>query len=456
MLMYRLMQGFLRVVVAIFFRNIEVIGKENIPQDGSIIFAGNHPNSLIDPLMVITQSGKVVHFAARDGLFKSRFLRFFLDSLGAVPIKKRQDHKPTDGKVDNQAAFDALFSVLSKGGCMGIFPEGISHTDSEMSTFKTGTARIAFGVHEKHPETKLWIVPVGLTYMHRQRVRSQCLIQFDEPIAIDEAWMERYKEAPKETVRALTSLLDLRLRGVTLNAPDWETMRILHTARRLYKPDRAHLSLEEYAELTRRFAEGYLRVSDKPEVQALREHLADYQSHLDSLQIRDHDLRKDAPPLRVFGKILRRLSYLLIMLPLAIPGALLHMPIIFSAIVAGDRLTRRKDVVATTKLIVSVLTIPMLYAALLLGLTWYISPWVALFTAPFLPLTGFATMRVLEEKLQIGKSLTALSRLVRFEQEVEELRQKRKELVQEIDRAVDHHHDPSIPRMFEKSATSAS
>lgn len=456
MLVYRLMQRFLRLVVSVFFRNIEIIGKENIPTSGGVIFVGNHPNSLMDPLLVITQSGRVVHFAAKDVLFRSRFLRIFLNGLGAVPIRRRMDHaekgQNTEGqKIDNQSAFDALFDVLAKGGAMGIFPEGISHTDSQLSQFKTGAARIALGVLDKYPDQDVTIVPVGLTYLHRHRFRSQVLIHFGEAIEVDQSWQDRHKEDAKQASRELTDHLEEELRSLTLNAPNWHIMRMLHTARRLYKPDDVRLDLEGYTELTRRFSEGYERNQDDPQIQAIMKQLEDYQNHLDYLGLRDHDLRKDYRWSDIFSRLMRRFAYLLILLPLALPGFLLHLPIILTAVVAGDGLTARKDVIATTKLVASILTVPLLYLVLCTGL-WFFFGWrVALFTLPFLPLTGFATIRVLEQQFAIGKSLTAISRLLHFQDEIQQLRDRRQTLAQTIDHAVEQFHDRSIPRMFEKT-----
>ncbi len=449
MLAYRLLQAFLRLVLAIFFRNIEVVGAEHVPAKGAVIFAGNHPNSLLDPLLVITQGGRVVHFAAKDVLFKSRFLRFFMTILGTVPVRRRQDH--ADGPLDNRSMFDALFEVLAKGGAMGIFPEGISHMRAQLAELKTGTARIALGVRERHPELELAIVPVGLTYLHRYRARSQVLIHFGEPIRVDGSWSERHAQEPREAVRALTDVIEDNLKALTVNAPDWETMRILHTARRIYKPQGVHLSLLEYAELMRRFAEGYARAAEDPEILALREGLEAYRDGLDQLALRDHDLRRDLGFGQAFAKLLGRLLYLLVLLPLAVPGALLHAPVIITAIVAGDGLTRRKDVVGTTKLIVALLTVPLVYLVVTALSFWLGGPWWALGIAGALPLTGFATLKVLEQKLAVGKSFRALWRLVRFAGEVERLRTLRAALEQGIHAAVDRLHDPTVPRVFPKS-----
>ena len=77
---YRILAWFLRMVTRVFFRQVEVVGLENIPA-GPVIFAGNHPNSLIDPILIITTCRRKVHFAAKDTLFKGRILQLCFSQL---------------------------------------------------------------------------------------------------------------------------------------------------------------------------------------------------------------------------------------------------------------------------------------------------------------------------------------------------------------------------------------
>ena len=49
---YRILAWFLRTVTRVFFRQVEVAGLEHVPKTGAVLFAGNHPNSLIDPILI--------------------------------------------------------------------------------------------------------------------------------------------------------------------------------------------------------------------------------------------------------------------------------------------------------------------------------------------------------------------------------------------------------------------
>ena len=145
MLTYRLMRGLVRFMLHLFYRQIEVVGREHVPAagDGPVLFVGNHPNSLIDPMLVIATCGRVVHFAAKDTLFRNRVARALFTALGAVPIRRRQDHG--HAQIDNSDAFAALYAALAGGGCIGIFPEGLSHDGTELARLRTGAARLALG-----------------------------------------------------------------------------------------------------------------------------------------------------------------------------------------------------------------------------------------------------------------------------------------------------------------------
>ena len=244
MLAYRILTWFLRIVTRVFFRQVEVAGLEHVPTIGPVLFAGNHPNSLIDPILIITTCGRKVHFAAKDTLFKGRIMRAILRGLGAVAVARRDDHagEDTGRKTDNDAAFANMFAVLGAGDALGIFPEGLSHDESQLARLKTGAARLALGGAVRTQRT-IAVVPCGLTFIHPKRFRSRVLVQYGAPLMIGPS-----ATTPDE-VRALTGEIDAALRRLTINAPDWETVRALDTVRRLYQPQ--EISIEDRVELAR-------------------------------------------------------------------------------------------------------------------------------------------------------------------------------------------------------------
>ena len=438
MLAYRLMTALLRMVLRVFYRQVEVVGLDNVPAEGEgpVIFAGNHPNSLIDPVMIVATSGRIVHFAAKDVLFSSRFLRVFLQALGAVPIRRRVDHGGA-GAVDNSAAFEALYGVLRGGRAIGIFPEGISHDRAQLARLKTGAARIALGVLGQQPDLPLKIVPCGLTYIHRRHFRSRVLVQYGEPIVIEPellAQAGRTQEGQREAARQLTDRIDVGLRALTINAPDWDTLRTLDAVRRLYQPPK--IPLAHRVELARRFAEVYPRVADQPSVMALRQRVQTFVEELSDLGLTDAQLRRPLSAMAVFLRVSAILFWTFILLPLAAPGVIVHAPIGILAGWGGHRFTPRKDVLATSKLLIGTMLVLLVYAVLGVLAARAFGPLGLLLTLVLLPVSGYATVRVLERTASLRRLVTRVVRSFAFRREVARLRALRGELEAEVVAAV--------------------
>ncbi len=453
MIVYPMLRSFLRTVASVFFRQIEVVGLENVPAEGEgpVIFAGNHPNSLIDPVLIVGYSGRVVRFAAKDVLFKSRLLAPILNALGAVPVARKTDH---EGKaLDNDAAFTALTAVLARGEAMGIFPEGLSHDDSQLKRLKTGAARIAFDAATKHPDIRIRVVPSGLTYIHPKRFASRVLLQFGAPIEVDAPWLARFEKEPREAVQALTQTIETALRSLTVNAADWDTLVVLDGVRRIYQP--ANIAMEDRVTLARRFNDVYPSVKDEPEVVAIYDRVKAYNERLRAADLTDRDLRREVRPGEALGKLLRHLVLLFVWLPLALPGLVLHAPIGILAAWAGQTLTPRKDVVATTKLVAGLLGVLLLYAAVVVAAAWFYGPLAALGAAALLPLTGAATLRVLQRSAAVRRVLSTLVRLFSLRHEMDALRKERAALEVVVVQAVDRFRPADMVPMFPRSVSVA-
>ncbi len=449
--LYDLLVTLLRVATHTFFRNIEVVGLEHVPAEGPVVFLGNHPNSLMDPVLITTTCGRRVRFAAKDTLFESAAFRFLAGILGAVPIKRRQDHSgQTQGALDNSDAFRALFDVLREGDAFGIFPEGISHTGSELAPLKTGAARIALGARAEG--VPVVVVPCGLTYKRRTRLRSQVLVQFGEPLAISDETVNAFADDGKATARATTERFDLALRALTINAENFETLRVLDGVRRLYAPVERRLSLAERAEISRRLVDHYARYREVPEVAELYKDIEAYQFKLSALGLHDRDLTKPLSKRAWARKLLGHFFLMAVLLPLALPGVIVHAPILVAAIIAGDAMTRRKDVVATTKLATSLALTLGAYGFIVAGAVYLLGLPTGLYYGPLvvalLLLSGWAMIRVLERQSIARKGFAVFLLLVDLKQQVRELRDLREALRGRTLLVIDRFIDPELERVI--------
>ena len=452
-MLQRLIVSIFRLIANTFFRNIEVAGIENVPQKGPVIFAGNHPNALMDGWLLIAKCGRwPVYFLADAKLWRYRALVPLLNATGAVPVYRREEH---GDEADNSQAFERLYDLLESGECVGIFPEGVSHVESQLTKLKTGTARVALTVADRGNVT-VPIVPVGLNYIRRHRFRSQAYIHFGEPITIDDEWLGQLRADPKKTAVELTDRLADALQSLTVNAPDWRTYRVTQTARRLYKPATAQLTPGQYVELNRRFVNQYVKDKDEPDVKALSADLENYQARLDMLGLKDYQLRKPVTPSLAIKKILLRGLRMLVLFPLALPGAILHLPIGWVAAVVGERFSYEQDDIATLKAFSTILLLPLLYlviaifVGMIAGAGWGVAVLVVL------PFSFFVSVRLIEAELGLMLSVVSVLRLTRLGREVEDLRAMRADLVRRIRDRVERHADPGMDRIFTSEDFSAS
>lgn len=450
---YRILAWFLRMVTRVFFRQVEVVGLENVPP-GPVIFAGNHPNSLIDPILIITTCGRKVHFAAKDTLFKGRIMRAVLRGLGAVPLARKVE---ADGKLSpaaaaptrdpaemarlNDAAFEAMFAVLADGGTIGIFPEGISHDESQLAKLKTGAARLALGGANRIGQVA--IVPCGLTFIHPKRFRSRVLVQYGPPIVVGEPDAQ---PGDPEAVKRVTESIALALRRLTINAPDWDTVRALDTVRRLYQPQ--EISIEDRVELARRFNTYYGALADHPKVIDIMRRVRAYQQKLDELGLTDRELARDLSKLEIVVRMIRQIVLIAWWLPLTVPAAPLHVPPLIFARLASSRLTPRKDVVATTKMLIGMGLVVLAYASTIAYVWWQLGLWWGLTAMVLLPLSGWATLRVLDRIRLVRRAFGTLARRFAFRREVRALREERAELSRDVIRVVTEVKPAELPSLF--------
>jgi glycerol-3-phosphate O-acyltransferase/dihydroxyacetone phosphate acyltransferase len=333
-----------------------------------------------------------------------------------------------------------MFRVLGDGGAIGIFPEGLSHDESQLAKLKTGAARLALGGATKN-EQPVTIVPCGLTFIHPKRFRSRVLVQYGTPIVIQPG-----QGTDKDIVAAVTGDLDGAIRRLTINAPDWDTVRALDVVRRLYQPQ--EISIEDRVELARRFNQYYGSVAADPRVLSVMSRVRAYQQKLDELGLTDRELARDLSKIEISGRMLRHLILVAFWLPLTAPGAPLHLPTVAFARLAGPRLTPRKDVVATTKLVIGMLLVLLSYGAAVTFFALQMNWRWALAAAIILPLSGWATLRVLDRLRLVRRAVGVLLRQMRFRKEVKALRAERQKLSDDVVRVVTEVKPADLQALF--------
>ena len=95
------------------FKPVDVRHPEHVPADGPVLLCINHPNNLIDSLVVAAALQRKVHFLAAAAMFRNRLAARFLRACGAIRVYRKEDDPH---KMDpNADAFAACFRALERG-----------------------------------------------------------------------------------------------------------------------------------------------------------------------------------------------------------------------------------------------------------------------------------------------------------------------------------------------------
>ena len=214
--MYALLRAIAGIALRWYYRDIHVEGLERVPRQGPVVLVVNHPNALVDALVVGWILPRRVLITAKSTIFANPIAGALLRFIGVVPLRRAKDEAPSDGPPNparNRQTFEAVHRALARGGMVLIFPEGKSHDEPSIAPLKTGAARMALHASAAGDVPNLSVVPIGLTFERKDAPRTRVFAQIGEPICMD-SWSAPRGGAPAE---ALTAEIDARLRAVTLN-----------------------------------------------------------------------------------------------------------------------------------------------------------------------------------------------------------------------------------------------
>jgi len=430
------LRTFVRLVLKIFFREVEVVGAERIPRDRPVVLVANHVNGLIDPLLLWGPLPVQPRFLAKSTLWNVPMVRPFLALAGAIPVYRRQDEGVDPAK--NAETFARAHEVLAAGGALALFPEGKSHSAPALQPLKTGAARIVLEAERKLPGLGVRIVPVGLLFDAKETFRSRALVQVGEPI--DPAPEVQIAERdPVAAVRGLTERIDVGLQEVTLNYDTWEDARLIARASDLYRrrapelPGRGRLS--EAVTFRRAFLAGYqdLRKRHRERVAAVAAAVRDYDRLLHAFHLRDDQVAAAYPPSPVLRFAARSLFRLLIHLPVAVVGTILTWPVyrLVGAIVR--RATRDPDQVATLKVFGALILYPLAWIAEGWALSHYLGAWIGLAVTLAAPFMAYGALLFHDQRLVFWREARAYLLLRTRRRLAAELKARREAVLWEVE-----------------------
>lgn len=236
-MLYQSLRAAAHVALRWYYADVVVQGQERVPPRGPVLIVANHPNALVDALLVSTALPRRVLLTAKATLFEHPVLAPFLRAIGVVPLRRAADERAAAKRAAggaasvarNTDAFQQVRAALASGGVVLVFPEGVSHDQPTLVPLRTGAARMALDASTRGV-VGVQVLPLGLIFERKEQPRSRVLVRVGTALDID-AWRARHASAG---AAELTAELDAALHAVTLNfASDARAERAVTLARAL-------------------------------------------------------------------------------------------------------------------------------------------------------------------------------------------------------------------------------
>jgi glycerol-3-phosphate O-acyltransferase/dihydroxyacetone phosphate acyltransferase len=423
--LYRAVRALAKFWLWFLFRSVDVRHPERVPAAGPILLCVNHPNNLIDSLLVGSTVRRKVHYLATAAMFRRPLMARFLLACGAIPVYRKQDDPD---KMDrNLDTFSACFAAFARGRLVAIYPEGTTHAEVRVQRIKTGAARIALGYEADHPG-ELRMIPIGLSFEARKSFRGRVLVAFGEPIH-PAAYLQAYREDPVKAVDALTRDLQWAMEAQVVNVERIDDQRLVRAVEELYREELAQQVMDarglarrdvDPVRLSRSIADAlrHFKAADPARVESLWQRIQAYRSLLAQYRVRDEVVRarRQRLPTRT------RLVYswdAIVGLPFFGYGAVVNALPYYVPRWLAHRMARKETDYATIRLLASIVAFPLFWSLE----TWLVARmagagWAAVF-ALSLPLSGVIAYRYLigagwlRSRLRFARLATTQSQVAR-------------------------------------------
>ncbi|HEY4602525.1 MAG TPA: lysophospholipid acyltransferase family protein [Cerasibacillus sp.] len=190
MSLYQLAKFIVSIIFYPLFR-IKVRGKENIPKEGAVIICSNHISNLDPPVVGIT-SPRVIHFMAKEELFKKTFLNKLLTGINAFPVRR--------GMGDRNALRNGL-KILKEGKVLGLFPEGTRSRTGELGKPLAGVGFFAL-------RSDAVVIPCAIEGSYKPFRRT--IVTYGKPVNMAE--LRGQKASAQETADTIMKEIDKLLK----------------------------------------------------------------------------------------------------------------------------------------------------------------------------------------------------------------------------------------------------
>ena len=397
-MLYHLLRLIALTGINLFYNSISVENQDRVPKKGPVIFAANHPNTMMDPLIVAASCGRRVSFLARSTLFFNSFASWLLSTLGIIPVYRKNDAK--DDMHRNEEMFSATYRHLERNHGLLIFPEGSSTPERIIHKIKTGAARIGLGAEEKNNfMLNVQIVPAGINYSASTKFRSDVHCRFGRPIKLID-YKEKYQKDNWSTVEEITDQLRKALEKLTTTVSDQEDEDIVKSLESIYKKELTiNLGMDKKSKSDDfKISKGIIKALEwfsvnKPKwTLDMKTSILQYINMLDRLNIKDEFLSTSQSKVTFFRRIQSWL-FLIIAFPLFVYGVIInYLPYKISGHLAVWVVKGHVADISSKKMTIGLGLFVFWYSLLLFSFhsIVYDLIWTVIFFATFIPAGNFS------------------------------------------------------------------
>uniref|UniRef100_A0AAV1VGP2 Phospholipid/glycerol acyltransferase domain-containing protein n=1 Tax=Peronospora matthiolae TaxID=2874970 RepID=A0AAV1VGP2_9STRA len=113
---YRCTRVFLNSILSISFKSVDLIGLDNVPTEGPVIFTGNHANQFVDGLVVMMTSPRKVGFMIAEKSWHMPVVGHLARIMGCIPVVRPQDSVAVGVGTVKLARGEAVAPASSSSG----------------------------------------------------------------------------------------------------------------------------------------------------------------------------------------------------------------------------------------------------------------------------------------------------------------------------------------------------
>ena len=217
---YNLLRIYSDATVRFSFKSVAIEGMEKVPEDGVVILAPNHCNTLMDALVVLVAHQETVVFGARADIFRKKSAAAVLRWLRILPFTRARDG--LRNVADNEYVMDEILDTLENGVKFCMFSEGTHRTKHSLLPIKKGISRIALRADERLRGSgrDVYIVPMGLEYGDYFRFKTTVTVRHGDPINVSEYVRNNPEMLESDIHRNIMAELHDRIASLITYLPD--------------------------------------------------------------------------------------------------------------------------------------------------------------------------------------------------------------------------------------------